>query len=116
MNRQSKTQGYTLDLTPYAIRRAVSKGFKAPQIKACFDDPVEAYPSKSHPGSFRVRGHGLCLCGYPEGTVFKVVTMFEDGVITPPRPDQLSTPEGRAYAARYLAGHAATKERQEQVA
>lgn len=35
---------------------------------------------------------------------FTVITIYQDQVLTPPRPDQLDTPEGKRYAERYLKG------------
>lgn len=35
---------------------------------------------------------------------FTVTTLYQDRVLTPPRQDQLDTPEGRRYAERYLKG------------
>jgi hypothetical protein len=86
------------------MKTALAKGFKAEVIKSTFDSPQEIYPSKSHPGQFRITGNGICIVGEPEGDKFYGITMYADRVITPPREDQMKTPEGRRYAERYAKG------------
>ena len=90
--------------TQHAIDQVRAKGIPGSTIKKCFTDPERVYPSSSHPGQTRITGHGVCLVGRVEGGNFSLITVYEDGVLTPPRPDQLNTPEGRRYAERYAAG------------
>lgn len=96
--------GRSLALTGHASSQAQEKGFSAETIAKTFRNPEEVYPSRSHPGQWRVTGNGVCLVGVPEGDKFRVITMYADRVLTPPRPDQLNTKEGRIFAERYAAG------------
>lgn len=98
------THGLTLQPTRHALRTILDKGFTGEQILTAFSTPDEVYPSKSHPGQYRVTGQGVCLVGEPRGKNFVLVTVYADGVLTPPREDQLSTTEGARYAARYQKG------------
>jgi len=100
------TKGMTLQATAHAARQIVTKGFSVKKVQAVFDSPVKVYPSgKRHPGQYRIVGKGICLVGEPvDSNTFRLITVYQDNVLTPPRPDQLQTPEGRAYAERYNAG------------
>lgn len=98
------TKGLTLDPTAHALRQIIEKEFNPLMVKETFENPTEVYPSRSHPGQYRVTGNGICLVGKPEGTRFILITVYADKVLTPPRPDQLDTPEGRRYAERYAQG------------
>lgn len=95
------TEGYSLRLTRHASQQMEAKGFDLETVEYTFGNPENIYPNKKFAGQFRVTGHGVCLIGKPMGGEFLVFTIYEDGVMTPPRPDQLDTPEGRAYAERY---------------
>jgi hypothetical protein len=92
------TAGMSLVPTSHALRTILAKGFSPDTVKATFANPTEVYPSRSHPGQFRVTGNGICLVGKPEGENFVLVTLYADRVVTPVRPDQLNTPEGRRFA------------------
>jgi len=98
------TQGYTLRPTDHALRQILAKGFDADTVRETFSNPTEVYPSRSHPGQYRVTGNGLCLVGEPRGRDFVLITVYLDKVLTAPRADQLNTPEGRRYAQRYAKG------------
>jgi hypothetical protein len=98
------TVNMRLVLTAHAKKQMVEKGFSEQDVYDMFFEPSRVYPSKSHPGQFRVAGNGMCLVGRPSGVEFVCITMYADGVLTPPRPDQLLTPEGRRYAERYERG------------
>ena len=97
-----------LKLTPFVTKHfretMESKGFDGREVIALLKDPEEFYPSKSHPGQYRVTGRGLCVVGRPEGDKFMLITLYLDRVLTPPRPDQLKTEEGRIYAERFKNG------------
>lgn len=84
--------------TQHFITTIKSKGFGADTILATLTNPAEVYPSKSHPGQWRVTGNGVCIVGKPEGGKFFLITAYADRVVTPVRPDQLDTPEGRRFA------------------
>lgn len=96
-------------LTRHALEIAEQKGFDLQKIKRTFETPVRVYESRSHTGQHRVTGNGLCLVGVPndrnlDEKVFTVITIYEDEVLTAPRPDQMSTEEGRRFAYRYANG------------
>lgn len=95
------TEGYSLRLTRHASEQMEAKGFDLDSVTYTFENPKSVYPNKKFAGQFRVTGSGICLIGKPLGNDFLVFTIYEDGVMTPPRPDQLDTPEGKKYAALY---------------
>lgn len=99
------TNGMRLSLTRHACKTAVQKGFSAEEIQECFDNPKKVYPSKSHPGQYRVVNDAICIVGVPvDGGEFRGITMYVNGSLTPPRKDQLNTPEGKRFAERYEKG------------
>jgi len=98
------TVNMKLVLTRHAKKQMEEKGFSEQDVFDAFHDPQRVYPSKSHAGQFRVAGMGVCLVGKPKGSEFVCITMYADGVLTAPRPDQLLTAEGRRYAERYEQG------------
>jgi hypothetical protein len=85
--------------TGHFVKTAKDKGFTADQIISTLIEPTEVYPSRSHPGQFRVTGNGVCIVGKPEGDKFTLITIYADRIVTPVRPDQMNTPEGRRFAA-----------------
>lgn len=97
-----------LKLTPYVTNHfketMQSKGFSGLEVVELLKDPEEFYPSKSHPGQYRVTGRGLCVVGRPEEDKFVLITIYLDKVLTPPRADQLLSEEGRTYAERFQQG------------
>lgn len=97
------TKNMTLKPTTHALKQIVAKGFDADGILDCWNNPTRVYPSKSHPGQFRVINGTYCLVGKPEGSSFMLITVYLDGVVTPPREDQMDTKQGRAFASRYAA-------------
>lgn len=84
--------------TAHFLKTLKSKGFDPRAVIATLKNPVEVYPSKSHPGQWRVTGNGVCVVGKPEGNEFVLITIYADRIVTPVRPDQLNTPEGRRFA------------------
>jgi hypothetical protein len=98
------TEGYKLAFTHHAQQQLDAKGVESVRAREAFENPEKIYPNKKYKGQFRVVGNGLCLVGQPmSDRTFRVFTVYEDGVMTPPRPDQLLTEEGRKYAALYEA-------------
>ena len=95
--------GLNLAMTQHARNQIVEKGLDQSTVLAAFNNPERVYPSGSHPGQIRVTGSGVCLVGVIENGEFRVITVYQDGVLTAPRADQLNTPEGRRYAQRYAA-------------
>lgn len=97
--------GTSLELSDHAAKTAKAKMFDIGTIANAFMNPNRVYPNGRYPGQFRVTGDGLCLVGEVIGDKFRVVTVYHDGVITPPRKDQLQDSRGGAsYAAHYGAG------------
>ncbi|XAO35397.1 hypothetical protein SEA_FRANCOB_233 [Streptomyces phage Francob] len=98
------TEGYKLVLSKHAREQLLKKTgtMGITRAEQAFETPDKVYPNKKYVGQFRVVGLGLCLIGRPTANgLFRVFTVYEDGVLTPPRPDQLGTPEGDAYAEIY---------------
>ena len=83
----------SMTFTRHATQQAIDKRISADAIRSCFTDTSEYYPSGSHPGQYRMTGHGVCLVGVPEGDTFRVITLYLDRVITPLRPDQIARGE-----------------------
>jgi len=92
-----KTPG-TPKPTAHFLRTLKDKGFDPAAVVATLKNPTEVYPSRSHPGQFRVTGNGLCIVGKPEGDFFYLITVYADRVVTAVRSDQMNTPEGRRFA------------------
>jgi hypothetical protein len=104
------TEGFRLHATDHALKQILQKGFAVEKIREVFENPVKLYKNGKYEGQYRVTGNGICLVGKPKGNTFTLITVYEDGVMTPPRPDQLDTPEGKAYAERYAKGKARNNE------
>lgn len=104
------TEGLKLQATDHALTQILQKNFSVEAIQQTFTSPEKVYPNGKYKGQYRVTGNGICLVGKPKGKVFTLITVYEDGKMTPPRPDQLNTPEGRAYAERYARGQARKNE------
>ncbi|WMI33598.1 hypothetical protein SEA_KENREY_236 [Streptomyces phage Kenrey] len=98
------TEGYKLALSKHAREQLIKKTGELGITRAqqAFETPDKVYPNKKYKGQFRIVGKGLCLIGRPTANgLFRVFTVYEDGVMTPPREDQMDTEEGRAYAELY---------------
>ena len=98
------TRGVTLSLTKHAKHQARVKGFEVPTILEMWQDPDRIIPSRTYPGQYRVCGGGICVVGVKKGSVFIGITLYTDGDLTPPRPDQMKSKAGRRYAERYHNG------------
>lgn len=92
--------------TEHFLRQMKIKGFDPRAVIDAWKDPERVYPSRSHEGQWRITGNGVCIVGEPEPEtgLFRFITIYLDGVITPPRADQMQTAEGRRYAERYAQG------------
>lgn len=102
--------------TEHALRKIQALGIDADDVLAVFRAPKSTSQVRTRTGQVRLMGRGIVLVGEwsdplldpATGRVtaqtFTLVTVYADAVLTPPRPDQLRTPEGRRYAARYRAG------------
>lgn len=99
-----ETKHLTLHVTDHACRTILSKGFDPYDVRGAFENPERTTEVTAHPGQVRLIGRGLALVGKIEGGRFTLITVYEDGVLTAPRADQLSTPEGRRFAQRYARG------------
>lgn len=83
-----------------------AKGFDPRDVIGAWKEGTRVQDVRKHPGQFRIIGHDICIIGEPETSTghFRFITLYMDGVLTPPRPDQLNTPEGRRYAERWAQG------------
>lgn len=97
------TEGLTLSFSKHAQDQMEAKEFDKNTIVEGFAKVTESNisPNKKFEGQFRVVVDNVCLVGKPMGNTFRVFTLYEDGVMTPPREDQMDTPEGKAYAKLY---------------
>jgi hypothetical protein len=97
-------------LTPspsqHFIAQMKAKGFDPRDVIAAWKDPERITDVRKYPGQYRVIGNGVAIIGEPDETtgVFRFITIYLDGVLTPPRADQMNTPEGRRFADRYARG------------
>lgn len=107
------TTGYRLTATLHAEKQIRNKRFRFADVQRAFDNPEQINQVRKpdengkrvHNGQFRICGNGLALIVEPDGNdKLKLVTVYRDKVITPPRIDQLATEEGRKYAQRYARG------------
>lgn len=105
MADKPKTSDYRLKLTRHAEKQIADKGFSIQDVERVYEKPASVYRSGRYPKQHRIVGKGLCLVGeFLETEEFKLVTVYQDRVVTPPRVDQLDTPEGREYAKQYKNG------------
>lgn len=95
------TEGMNLRLTAHAKTQMEAKGFSQELLDMTFGSPENVYPNRKFAGQFRIVGNGVCIIGKPMGDTFLAFTVYEDGVMTPPRADQLQTEEGQRYAKLY---------------
>lgn len=78
------TTGMRLSLTRTACKVAARNGWSADMIKQTFENPKKVYPSKSHPGQYRVVGKNICIVGVPvSDEEFRGITMFPNGSEAP---------------------------------
>lgn len=90
-------------LSDHFRKTLIEKKFDGREVAALLKDPEEFYPSRSHPGQYRVTGRGLCVVGEPQGERFVLITIYLDGAITPPNPAHNSE-AALQYAERYSSG------------
>ena len=93
----------TFSFSDHALRTALAKGFTSDQILSALHSPEKVTNVRKYPGQKRFIGSGIAVVVAPRGSGWMVVTMYLDGVLTPPRADQ-TDPAGKRYAARYAAG------------
>ena len=77
------TETFTLSRT--ATTQAIMNGWCLNEVRDAFNNPKKVYPSKTRPGQWRVVNRDICLVGFPEGSVFRVITMFPNGSQAPRR-------------------------------
>lgn len=96
----------TPSLSKHFLDQMKAKGFDPRAVIEAWKDPERITKVTKYPGQFRIIGNGVAIVGEPEeatGT-FRFITIYLDGVLTPPRADQMNTPEGRRFADRYARG------------
>ena len=98
------TSNLTLKVTDHALRTILNKSIDPFAVRNVFCNPTKVTEVTAHAGQVRLIGHGIALVGRVEGGFFTLITVYEDQKLTPPRADQLNTPEGRRYAERYARG------------
>lgn len=90
----------TVTFTPHFKAQFAAKGFTTAQIKDALTEPYKITDVMKYPGQFRYCGRqGLAIV--MDGT--RAVTLYEDGVITALRPDQMNDPA--ALTSRRLNQH-----------
>lgn len=97
-------KGTRLIVSGHASRTIIAKGFDPRTVQAVHAAPTRVTEVRAHPGQIRLIGQGLALVGRVDAGRFILITVYADGVLTPPRADQMNTPEGRRYAERYARG------------
>lgn len=97
-------KGTRLIVSQHARRTIIAKGFDPRDVVAVHAAPSRVTEVRAHPGQIRLIGRGLALVGKIEAGRFTLITVYADGVLTPPRADQMNTVEGRRYAERYARG------------
>lgn len=65
-----------------------AKGFQTSQVRNAIENPYKVTDVRRYPGQKRYCGDGVAVV--MNGNT--AVTIYEDGVVTPLRPDQLSDP------------------------
>lgn len=99
-----KFEGKNVRVTQHVRDTIIKKGFDAEKVRRAVESPEQVTDVLKYPGQVRAIGEGLAVVLRPEGRGWLAVTVYLDRVLTPPRPDQMKTKEGRRYAARYAAG------------
>lgn len=77
------TETFTLSRT--ATVNAILNGWCLNDVRDAFNNPKKVYESKQRPGQWRVVNRDICLVGIPDGSVFRVLTMFPNGSQAPHR-------------------------------
>jgi len=99
-----KFEGKNVRVTQHVRDTIIKKGFDPEKVRRAIENPERTTDVLKYPGQIRSIGEGLAVVMRPDGRGWLAITVYLDGVLTPPREDQLKTPEGRRYAARYAAG------------
>lgn len=99
-------EGKNVRVTQHVRNQIIAKGFDPEHVRQAIVTPDQTTDVLKHPGQIRNIAHGVAVVLAPSarGTEWTAVTVYADGVLTPPRPDQMKTPEGRRYAERYAKG------------
>lgn len=72
-----------------------AKGIDPHDVIAAVKNPYKVTDVRRYPGQKRFCGSGVAVVAAPEGSKWRLVTVYLDGVVTPMRPDQASDPEAR---------------------
>lgn len=99
-------EGKNVRLTQHVRDQIIAKGFDPEHVRQAIVSPGQTTDVLKHPGQIRNIAHGVAVVLAPNmrGTEWTAVTVYKDGVLTPPRADQMLTAEGRRYAERYAKG------------
>lgn len=69
-------------------RQFRAKGFTTAQVREAIENPYKITDVRRYPGQKRYCGGGIAIV--MRGNV--AITLYEDGVVTPLRPDQMNDP------------------------
>lgn len=86
--------------TRHFHKQMSAKGFSGAAAIEALRNPYKVTEVRRYPGQVRFCGGGLAVVVRPEGDTFFLVTVYEDGKVTPLRPDQMNDPA--ALASRRL--------------
>lgn len=99
-----KFENKNVRVTNHCRKTIIAKGFDPEKVRRAVEHPEQVTDVLKYPGQLRAIGEGLAVVLAPAGSGWVMVTVYLDGVLTPPRPDQMNTPEGKRYAERYARG------------
>ena len=90
---------FRFTFTRHVIEQARAKGFTPEELHAACYVPSRTSDVRAHPGQRRFIAGRVVVVAEPIGPgEWCAITCYLDGVVTPVRPDQLNTPEGRRFA------------------
>lgn len=80
----------TPTISEHFKRQMKAKGFDPRDVIAAWRSPEKITPVRKYPGQWRIIGNGLAIVGEPLEAAgeFRFITVYLDGVLTPPRADQ----------------------------
>ena len=80
-----------LVVTPHFKKQMLAKGFTGEQVSAALRTPEKVTCVSKYPGQRRYCGSGVAVIVEPQSAgVYRLITLYLDGVVTPLRADQLN--------------------------
>ena len=87
------TSGDRIKVTDHIKRQMAAKGITAEQVLGALRHPYKVTPVTRYPGQRRYCGQGVAVVVEPEDhNHFILITVYEDGILTPLRADQMNDP------------------------